>query len=117
MRNVGRCRGLSQRMWRLNRIAHKKRADAMASEMMGKFFKSMMSKWLYELLKHRLGDGPATEERFEKEKSELALIRENYQREVPSFIFPNNTLRDSMFENVLFSMDWAYFRERLTLSF
>lgn len=96
-------------MWRRT-TAHKERSEVMASEMMGKFFEDHNEQWLYELLIQRLGAGPATEEVFEKEKCELARIKEDYHREVPSFIFPNNTLRDSMFEKVLFSMDWAYFK-------
>lgn len=96
-------------MWRRT-TAHKEHAESMASGMMGEFFEEHDNDWLHELLTDRFGSGVATEGIFEKQKIELARLREDYQREVPSFIFPNNTLRDSIFERVLFSMDWVYFR-------
>ena len=96
-------------MWRRT-TAHKEHAEKMTSGMMRKFFEDHDENWLYELLTHRLGSGKAVEGVFDKQKSELARMKEDYQREVPSFIFPNNTLRDSIFEKVLFAMDWAYFR-------
>lgn len=96
-------------MWRRT-AKHKEYAEEMASGMMKKFFEEHDENWLYERLKERLGSEPEAMKLFQEQKGELEQIREDYLREVPSFLFPNNALRQSMFEKVLYSMDWAYFR-------
>jgi hypothetical protein len=102
------CRFVSV-MWRRT-IKHKNQAEQMATGMIKKFFEDHDDKWLYDRLRERVKSETETKTLFDKQKAELEEIREEYTRQVPSFLFPSNALRESMFEKVLFTMDWAYFR-------
>lgn len=104
------CRFVSA-MWRRT-LKHKNHAEQMATGMIKKFFEDHDAKWLYERLRERVSSETEARALFDKQKAELEEIREEYTRQVPSFLFPSNALRESMFEKVLFTMDWAYFRAR-----
>lgn len=41
--------------------------------------------------------------------AELDRVEEQYKAEIPDYFFINNIKRASMFEDVLFNMDWAFF--------
>lgn len=43
-------------------------------------------------------------------KAEMKRLKEKYSREPPDSLFAHNVLRDSIFERVVYSMDWAFFR-------
>ena len=78
--------------------------------MMPDFFRQHDEEWLIkELKKHRVppGDGKVP---FEEQRIRLARVRSDYLQSVPDFLFPRNVIRDSMFERVLYAMDWAFFK-------
>jgi Protein of unknown function (DUF4238) len=96
-------------MWRRT-LKHKKHAEDMAAGMMEKFFEEHNDDWLRQILQERIMSPARVEQLFNQQKAELEKIREQYIQQVPDFIFPNNALRSSIFENVLYAMDWAYFK-------
>jgi hypothetical protein len=96
-------------MWRRT-MKHKKHAENMVAEMMQGFFEEHDDAWLRQRIQERVKSSAEMERIFNEQKAELEKIREQYMQQVPDFIFPNNTLRNSMFENVLYAMDWAYFK-------
>lgn len=96
-------------MWRRT-PKHKKQAEMMAADMMEKFFEDRNENWLLKRIRERVQSDEQAQRLFEEQAPELAKIRDAYLKKVPNFLFPTNTLRDSMFESVLLAMDWAYFR-------
>jgi hypothetical protein len=88
----------------------KEHAKRMAAELMPKFFEQHDEEWLRQEMRKRARSEEQAEAWFEYRKAELAEMREEYLREPPEFIFTSNILRPSVFERVLFDMDWAYFK-------
>jgi hypothetical protein len=43
-------------------------------------------------------------------RAEVKRLKEKYAKQPPDFVFAHNVLRDSVFEEVMYSMDWAFFR-------
>jgi Protein of unknown function (DUF4238) len=41
--------------------------------------------------------------------TEVKRLKEKYSEQPPDFVFAHNVLRDSVFEKVMYSMDWAFF--------
>lgn len=109
------CRFVSV-MWRRT-PKHKEQAEKMAAEMMPRFFEEHDDEWLCQIINERLGTHADAERKFEEQRVELLKLRDQYTREVPDFLFATNVLRDSMFEQVLYRMDWAFFRATPTTEF
>ena len=96
-------------MWRRT-AQHKSEAEQKAAEMMPDFFNKHDEDWLItELAKRGVAPGEG-EIPYVKQKLRLAYIRSQYLNQVPDFLFPTNIVRPSMFERVLFDMDWVYFK-------
>lgn len=96
-------------MWRRT-AKHKNEAEQKAAAMMPDFFKQHDEEWLVnELEKHGVPPGDS-EIPFEEQRIRLAKVRSEYLQSVPDFLFPRNVIRNSMFERVLYAMDWAYFK-------
>jgi hypothetical protein len=96
-------------MWRRT-PQHKHEAEQRAAAMMPDFFRQHNEEWLVkELEKHGVppGDGEVP---FEEQRIRLAKVQSEYLQSVPDFLFPRNVIRDSMFEQVLYAMDWAFFK-------
>jgi len=96
-------------MWRRT-AKHKKEAEQRAAATMPEFFTKHSEEWLVnELRKHGVppGDGKVP---FEEQRIRLAKVRSEYIQSVPDFLFPRNVIRDSMFERVLYAMDWVFFK-------
>jgi hypothetical protein len=82
----------------------------LAAALMPAFFEVTDEEWLRREM-YRLAQSPAQAERwFKQRRDELAAIREEYLRRPPDFLFSSNILRESVFERLLFDMDWALFR-------
>jgi Protein of unknown function (DUF4238) len=43
-------------------------------------------------------------------RTEVERLRKEYAEKPPDFVFAHNVLRDSVFEKVMYSMDWVFFR-------
>lgn len=96
-------------MWRRTK-KHKLEAERIAAAMMPNFFEKHDEEWLVnQLEKHGVEPGDGVNP-FEQQKSRLAKIRSDYLKNVPDFLFARNVVRNSMFEEVLYSMDWVYFQ-------
>jgi hypothetical protein len=96
-------------MWRRT-VQHKSEAERKAAEMMPEFFKQHDEAWLVkELAKQGVSPGESPIP-YEQQKLRLADVRTEYLNKVPDFLFPKNVVRNSMFERVLFAMDWVYFK-------
>jgi hypothetical protein len=102
------CRFVSV-MWRRT-LKHKTRADAMATETVREFFAKHDEEWVRQKIRGRVSSEAEAERLFEEQRAESQKLREQYLSQVPDFLFPHNTLRASMFENVMNAMDWAYFK-------
>src|SRR5262249_19604639 len=74
------------------------------------FFETHDDAWLKETIYDRFGSSSEAETKYNLWKTELQEIRDQYSREVPDFLFPTNTLRESMFERVMYFMDWVFFK-------
>lgn len=96
-------------MWRRT-PKHMNEANKMAAEIMPGFFDTHDDAWLSRTIEDRFGSSPEAERKYDEWKSELQKIRDQYSRAVPDFIFPTNTLRESMFERVMYFMDWVFFK-------
>jgi hypothetical protein len=96
-------------MWRRT-PKHLDQANKMAAEMMPGFLESHDDAWLRRTIQDRFGSSSEAEMKYNESKTELQKIRDQYSREVPDFIFPTNTLRESMFERVMYFMDWVFFK-------
>jgi hypothetical protein len=81
----------------------------MAAEMLPKFFEEHDEEWLRLRIFSRYGASVEAGRRFEEQKTEFQKLREKYMRQVPDFLFANNTLRASNFEKIMYLMDWAFF--------
>jgi hypothetical protein len=89
----------------------------MAAELMPALFEVTNEEWL-RLEMYKLAKSPAQAEHwFEQRRGELAAIREEYLRRPPDFLFSSNILRESVFERLLFDMDWALFRSMPGIDF
>jgi len=42
-------------------------------------------------------------------KAEVRRLKKKYSEQPPAVVFAHNVLRDSVFEDVMYSMDWAFF--------
>lgn len=102
------CRFVSV-MWRRT-PKHMEQVKKMADEMMPRFFEELNDEWLRQKIHKRYGSSAKAELKFEEQKIELQKLRDAYVRQVPDFLFPTSTLRDSVFERVMYFMDWVYFR-------
>jgi Protein of unknown function (DUF4238) len=102
------CRFVSV-MWRRT-PKHMEQANKMAKEMMPGFLAVHDDEWLRRTIGERYGSSVEAQGMLEKWQGELQDIRDRYSRNVPDFLFPSNTLRDSMFERVMYFMDWAFFQ-------
>lgn len=102
------CRFVSV-MWRRT-LKHKRQADVMSAETVRKFFEERDEEWVRQRIRERVSSEAEVDRLFEEQKAEFQRLREQYLSQVPDFLFPHNTLRASMFENVMNAMDWAYFR-------
>ncbi len=85
-------------------------ANKMAKEMMPGFLDVHDDAWLRRIIGERYGSAVEAQGMLEKWQVELQEIRDRYSRNVPDFLFPSNTLRDSMFERVMYFMGWAFFK-------
>jgi hypothetical protein len=45
-------------------------------------------------------------------RAEVKRLKAKYSEQPPDFVFAHNVLRDSVFEEVMYSMDWAFFTAR-----
>jgi Protein of unknown function (DUF4238) len=82
----------------------------MAAEMMPKFFEIHNEEWLRQEM-HKHAKSPVQAESwFQQRKAEFEQMREQYLRQPPDYLFSSDLHRDSVFERVLFDMDWALFR-------
>jgi hypothetical protein len=96
-------------MWR-RRKKHKFEAEHNAASMMPNFFEQHDEEWLVNRLEKQgvqPGDGAHP---FEQQRITLAKVRSDYLKNVPDFLFARNVVRNSMFEEVLYAMDWVYFQ-------
>ncbi|SRR6266498_6074523 len=96
-------------MWRRTK-KHKLEAEEKAAAMMPNFFEQHEEKWLVNELEKQgvqSGDGVLP---FEQQRIRLAKVRSDYLENVPDFLFARNVVRNSMFEEVLYAMDWAFFK-------
>jgi hypothetical protein len=96
-------------MWRRT-IKHRSEAEERAASMMPDFFKQHDENWLVAELQKRgvmAGEGSVP---FEDQRAKLARIKSEYLTNVPDFLFARNVVRTSIFERVLYSMDWAFFK-------
>lgn len=96
-------------MWRRTK-QHKREAEHMAAAMMPNFFEQHDEEWLVNKLENQgvqPGDGVLP---FEQQKMRLTKVRSDYLENVPDFLFARNVVRNSMFEEVLYAMDWVYFQ-------
>jgi hypothetical protein len=96
-------------MWRRT-PKHMEQANKMAAEMMPAFLETHNEAWLRQNIQKRFGSSLGAEAKFNESKAELQKIRDQYSREVPDFLFPTNTLLESMFERVMYFMDWVFFK-------
>jgi hypothetical protein len=96
-------------MWRRT-PKHMEQANKMASEMMPGFFDTHDDAWLRRTVQERFGSSSISESKYHEWKTELQQIREQYSRAVPDFLFATNTVRESMFERVMYFMDWVFFK-------
>jgi len=82
----------------------------MAAELMPKFFEIHNEEWLRQEM-HKLAKSPAQAELwFQQRKAEYEQMREQYLRQPPDYLFSSDLRRDSVFERVLFDMDWSLFK-------
>lgn len=102
------CRFVSV-MWRRT-PKHKEQVERMAAEMMPELLGQFDEVWLRRKIEERSLPPAKAEQLFEQQKAELVRLRERYAKQVPDFLFATNTLRDSIFEHVMYEMDWAFFR-------
>jgi hypothetical protein len=96
-------------MWRRTK-KHKLEAEQSAAAMMPNFFEQHDEEWLVNRLEKQgvqPGDGMLP---FEQQRIRLAKVRSDYLENVPDFLFARNVVRNSMFEEVLYAMDWVYFQ-------
>lgn len=96
-------------MWRRT-AKHKEEAEQRAAAMMPDFFRHHDEEWLVRELEKRgvpPGDGEIP---FEDQRTKLTEVRSDYLARVPDFLFARNVVRQSIFERVLYAMDWAYFK-------
>lgn len=89
---------------------HKMEAEAMASKMMPKFFDERDENWLLRKMREHAPSEEVAQRWFSEKQDEFKELREKYLSEVPDFLFPTNVIRDSMFEQVLYNMDWGFFK-------
>lgn len=82
----------------------------MTAQMMPEFFELHNEAWLRQEMQKRASSPAQAERWFEQRRGELEELRKEYLRQPPDFLFSNNVLRDSVFEKVLFDMDWALFK-------
>ncbi len=95
-------------MWRRT-AKHKEEAERRAAAMMPDFFEQHDENWLISQLEKRevtAGEGPVP---FEEQLAKLAKIKSEYMEHVPDFLFARNVVRNSVFERVLYLMDWGIF--------
>ncbi|HYX72538.1 MAG TPA: DUF4238 domain-containing protein [Nitrososphaera sp.] len=102
------CRFVSV-MWRRT-PKHKEEVNRMAAEMMPNAFEGLDEEWIRRKVEERASSPAAAERLFEREKAEFERLHEKYMKEVPDFLFPSNTIRDSNFEQVMYGMDWVFFK-------
>jgi hypothetical protein len=96
-------------MWRRT-AKHKEEAEQRAAAMMPDFFRHHDEEWLVRELEKRgvpPGDGEIP---FEDQRTKLTEVRSDYLARVPDFLFARNVVRQSIFERVLYAMDWVYFK-------
>jgi Protein of unknown function (DUF4238) len=96
-------------MWRRT-AKHKKEAERRAAAMMPDFFGQHNEDWLIAELEKREVAPVSSGVPFEEQLNKLAKIKLEYTTKVPDFVFARNVVRTSVFERVLYLMDWAFFR-------
>jgi hypothetical protein len=96
-------------MWRRT-AKHKEEAERRAAGMMPDFFEQHDEKWLISQLEKREVSPSGSPVAFEEQLTKLAKIKSEYMSRVPDFLFARNVVRTSVFERVLYLMDWAIFR-------
>jgi hypothetical protein len=95
-------------MWRRT-AKHKEEAERRAAAMMPDFFEQHDEKWLISQLEKREAAKGGGLVPFEEQLAKLAKIKSEYMSQVPDFLFVRNVVRTSVFERVLYLMDWAIF--------
>lgn len=93
-------------MWRRT-AKHKEEAERRAAAMMPDFFEQHDEKWLTARLQERQVSINGVH--FEEHLAKLQRIKSEYFAKVPDFLFPSNVVRESIFERVLYLMDWGFF--------
>lgn len=96
-------------MWRRT-PKHMEQVNKMATEWMPGFFETRDDGWLRRTVQERFGSSPVAESKYHEWKSDLEQIRNQYSQTVPDFLFASNTVRESMFERVMYFMDWVFFK-------
>jgi hypothetical protein len=96
-------------MWRRT-AKHKEEAERRAAGMMPDFFEQHDEKWLISQLEKRAVAPGGDLVLFEEQLTKLAKIKSEYMARVPDFLFARNVVRTSVFERVLYLMDWGIFR-------
>jgi hypothetical protein len=109
------CRFVSV-MWRRT-PKHKEHVDRMGAEMMPNVFEGLDEEWIRQKVEERATSPAEAERLFEREKAEFERLREQYMRAVTDFLFAGNTIRDSNFEQIMYGMDWAFFKAALGTEF
>lgn len=102
------CRFVSV-MWRRT-PKHKEQVEKVAAELMPKVFEGLDEEWLRQKVMTRATSPAEGERLFNREKEELERLRELYMKKVPDFLFAGNTVRGSLFEQIMHGMDWVLFR-------
>ena len=102
------CRFVSV-MWRRT-PKHKEEVNRMATGVMPSVFEGLDEEWIRRMVDERASSADEAQRLFEREKAEFERLREKYMKEVPDFLFPSNTIRDTNFEQVMYGMDWAFFK-------
>ncbi|CAN5737610.1 hypothetical protein BH18ACI4_BH18ACI4_14010 [soil metagenome] len=96
-------------MWRRT-AQHKEEAEQRAAAMMPGFFDQHNEDWLVSRLEEKQVAPDGGEVPFQKQRAKLAAIRSEYMATVPDFLFARNVVRPSIFEQVMYLMDWGFFR-------
>jgi hypothetical protein len=78
--------------------------------MMPDFFEQHDDKWLIAQLEKREVSAGVGSLRYEEQLAKLSKIKSEYIAQVPDFLFAGNVVRPSIFERVLYLMDWGIFR-------
>ena len=102
-------------MWRRT-PKEKEKVEKAAEKIIPESFEKIHAE-IYQLVKEMAKSPEEAEILFEDKKKLLERLKENFEQRGTDFLFAFNVLRKSIFEDVLFSMDWAFFRSSQEVEF